>query len=169
MIEGLNSPKQLEINYMKPSVACEYNQMWHRTLPKIHYTAIVRSTHYKIYGAFYGDSCVAVAMWSSPVSRYLDRFKYLELRRFAISPDAPKYTATWMIGKMVKDIKKSLPDIEILISYQDADFHDGIIYKASNWTPVYLKNKGNWGGTRTDRQKSVSNLHNKIRWEYHLK
>ena len=99
----------------------------------------------------------------------------LELRRMAISQEAPKNTASRMIKIMIKIIKKTFPDIWKLISYQDTEVHNGTIYKASGWVAANLSGKPNWYHP-TKKYKNrvamtnpiVSNAP-KIRWEKQIK
>lgn len=168
-VEILTSPKQLknvEIGVIK---ACNMNKRWHSRLPKIDWSNVVRNKCYICYGATYKNVLYAVAIWSSPVSanRLKDGDKILELRRMAISPEAPKFTATWMIGKMIKDIKKRFPEIIKLISYQDTEVHSGTIYKASNWQKHSETKFTDWNTDRRQRNKMQSRA-NKIRWEMPL-
>jgi hypothetical protein len=109
----------------------------------------------------------AVGIWSSPVSRSFDIDTVLELRRLAVSDKCPKFTATWMIGKMVKDIAKNLPMIDRLISYQDTEVHTGTIYKAANWQKTNTTKFSPWDKSR-DRLVAQTTA-DKIRWEYNLK
>ena len=50
----------------------------------------------------------------------------------AIAEDAPKNTASRMLGWMRRYIKKHLQHISLLFP-QDTDVRDGTIYKASGW------------------------------------
>ena len=163
------SPLQLEIEIIKAKFACELNQKWHSKLPKIHWSNVVRNTHYVCFGAKYDGQWYAVGIWSSPIAqnRFLDGKQMLELRRLAICEDAPKNTATRMISVMVKMIKKKFPEIRRLISYQDTEVHKGTIYKASNWH-VGGESKGISWTTKNRKRNKEQTLANKIRWEYLL-
>ena len=88
----------------------------------------------------------------------------LELRRLAICEKSPKYTATWMLAKMEKAIKKKFPEIIRLISYQDTEVHSGIIYKAGNWKAENETKGISWTTDKRKRNKEQS-MANKIRWE----
>lgn len=104
------------------------NKSWHSRLP------LIGSTRGRVYyAAEYDHRMYAVALWSNPVARLLPQLEWLELRRFAIAPDAPKNTASRMLGWMVRDIRKRFPDVLRLISYQDCEAHTGTIYKAAGW------------------------------------
>jgi len=109
----------------------------------------------------------SAAIWSSPVNQSFDIDSVLELRRLAISPESPRFTATWMISKMIKNIQKKLPRITRLISYQDTDVHTGTIYKAANWKNMSTVKYRTWDESR-ERNESQSTA-DKIRWEYLLK
>ena len=66
-------------------------------------------------------------------------------------------------------IKKEMPSIACLISYQDTEVHSGTIYKASGWSSVETSKPGlSWslnGRVRSLEQSTAS----KIRWEYALR
>ena len=145
--------------------ACELNELWHSRLPKIHWSNVVRNKNYCCYIFTHNDLAYASAIWSSPVARNLDAEITLELRRLSIAPDAPKNTASRMIGLMVKDIKSKMSDIELLISYQDTEVHSGTIYKASNWTRA-CTNKGHSWSNNTRQRNKEQTLADKTRWEY---
>ena len=92
----------------------------------------------------------------------------LELRRLALTNVCPKNTASFVISKMVKDIKERFDDIDTLISYQDTEVHLGTIYKASNWKAAPQQTKiQDWNTDKRKRNKLQSTA-NKIRWEYQL-
>lgn len=163
------SSLQLRIEIIKPQLACELNEKWHSRLPKIHWSNIVRNTHYVCFGAQYDYSWYAVGIWSSPVAqnRFKDGKQILELRRLAICKNAPKNTASRIIKIMIKEIKKRFPDIKKLISYQDTEVHKGTIYKASNWK-IGSENKGISWTTKIRKRNKEQTLAKKIRWEYNL-
>lgn len=160
-----SSPKMFDLVVIKAIEASKLNALWHSRLPVIPWSNIVRNRNYVCYGAMYDYRYFAVGIWSSPVNRYLDPDAVLELRRLAISYECPKFTATWMIGKMIKDISKRFPGINKLISYQDTEVHTGTIYKAANWKNVCIAGTGNWESR--DRNKPQSNSL-KNRWEYDI-
>lgn len=159
-----DSPRDMGIEKIKPQLASELNAMWHSRLPEIHWSSIVRNRNHVCYGAAFDWQYFAVAIWSSPVNQYFDFDTVLELRRLAISPDAPKFTATWMLGKMVKQLRKDLPGVDRLISYQDTEVHKGTIYKAANWFVANETNFKPWDVSR--KRRAAQSTANKIRWEY---
>ena len=164
------SPKQLDFKVIRAQTACLLNEQWHSRLPIIDWSNVVRNTHYICFGAEYQNEFYAAAIWSSPVAQ--NRFKYgkqvLELRRMAISPEAPRNTATRMLAFMRKQIQKTFPDIALLISYQDTEVHFGTIYKADNWIAATLTEGTSWTTDKRSRNNDQS-LADKIRWEYRLK
>jgi hypothetical protein len=163
------SPLQLKIEFINVKLACKLNEKWHSRLPKIHWSNIVRNTHYVCFGAEYDYKWYAVGIWSSPVAqnRFKDGKKMLELRRLAICNDAPLNTASRMIKIMIIKIKDKFPEIDRLISYQDTEVHNGTIYKASNWN-IINKSKGMSWTTKTRKRNKEQTLAKKIRWEYFI-
>lgn len=161
--------KDIEVAEEKAQICCLLNSVWHSRLPKIHWSNVVRNTHYVCYVFTYDQAIIGTGIWSSPVAQ--NRFKngktVLELRRLALSNFCPKNTATYTISQMVKSIRKKFPDIKKLVSYQDNDVHLGTIYKASNWYIHGQSSLFDWntsGRKRNEAQaKSV-----KTRWDYDL-
>lgn len=158
------SPRQLKIGKISRELFIKLNREWHSRLP------IVSNCFEGIcYGAEFQGIIYAVAWWSKPIAQ--NRFKngkeIYELRRFAIAPDSPKFTASFMLAKMAKLIKKELPYIKLLISYQDTEVHKGIIYKASGWKSNKKQKFISWferNGYVTAEQSKAD----KIRWELQL-
>ena len=158
------SPLQLHVGKIERRLFALLNEKWHSRLPK--------TTNVKFgtcFGAEYKNMFYAVAWWSHPVNAQLTDGKTWELRRFAIAPDAPKNTASRVLGIMVRLLKRERPELRKLISYQDTDVHTGTIYKASGWTAAYLSKGHSWswgdakaGGRKRNREQSLAD---KIRWE----
>jgi len=117
------TPKAMTLHKLKPQFASELNREWHSRLPIIHWSNIVRNRNYICYGACYDWQYFGVGIWSSPVNQNFDFDTVLELRRLAIAPNAPKFTATWMIGKMVKAIREDVLGI-IRFSFHWRKDHD---------------------------------------------
>ncbi len=84
---------------------------------------------------------VAVAVFTNPsrieISRRqgVEHSEVLELTRFVIHPDyQSKNFASWLIARAIKHIRRSLPNIKLLVSFADKTFgHSGSIYAAGNW------------------------------------
>ena len=57
-----------------------------------------------------------------------------ELARLFIEDGTPKNTETWFMARAIAYVKRSRPDVELLISYADPSAgHAGTIYRAGNW------------------------------------
>ena len=158
------SAHQLLVSVCSVHRAIELNELWHSRLPILDWTAVVRTGAHICFLAEHDDVAYASAVWSSPCARAFNGRGWLELRRLAISDNAPKNTATRMLRVMRLIIVKRMPDVTRLISYQDTEVHAGTIYKAAGWT-AHESGKDTWkrpNRTRTDKQK----VGKKIRWEY---
>lgn len=147
----------------------QLNLEWHSRLPKIGASQFRVCYIAECNGIYY-----ATAAWSNPVARLLPQREWLELRRMAISDDAPKNTASRMIGWMVRDIRKRFTEVVRLISYQDCDAHEGTIYKASGWTKAdgYVSRARGWaaggGGATYRANRTNQNVAPRMRWELQL-
>lgn len=145
------------------------NRAWHSCLPRIG-----SSCGRVYYMAEAAGRIFAVAMWSNPVARLLPQTSWLELRRFAITDEAPRYTASRMLGWMARDLWKRFPEVVRLISYQDCDAHDGTLYAASGWTKAdnYISRKRVWAPTtnwasRHRAGRTNQSVSPRMRWEKH--
>lgn len=156
------SPLQLTIYKIPLKEAIQLNKLWHSRLPKYGGTAKIA------WGAVFNDKYYAIGIWSNPVARMLPQQTWLELRRLAISPDAPKNTASRMIKVMTTLIKKSMPGITTLISYQDTVVHKGTIYKAAGWTIGGYRAADEWN-TPGRYRAPVQALSPKVRWQKEIR
>lgn len=159
------SALQLRFNPVSESVFKRLNESWHSRLPRI------GNSHFRVCYAAEGNNVFyAVASWSNPVARLLPQRTWLELRRFAIAPDAPRFTASRMLGWMRRDILKRFPEVERLISYQDLDKHTGTIYKASGWRPAenFQPRARGWGN-RPRIGRTNQAVAPRMRWELPMK
>ena len=143
------------------------NRIWHSVLPEARNS--FEGVH---FAAECGNKMYAVAWWSKPAARRLNGRGMFELRRYAIADDAPKYTASRFLAWMAKEIKRTMPNVETLISYQDTSKHKGTIYKATGWKVGHVtsyesgKNVGATWETRDGRVEVATG--EKVRWEYQL-
>ena len=165
------SPLQLKIIEVPLLIAKDLNMLWHSRLP-IYSTGFLPN-HRACFAAIYKNYFFASAIWGMPSSPSIPYDTWLELKRMAISNDAPKNTASRMIKIMESVIKKKLPEVYMLISYQDTESHHGTIYKASNWKYGRL-HKGAASIRSHSRNKAKDNLHGtgfvpKIRWEKQIR
>lgn len=159
------SALQLHLGWIDPVLGVRLNELWHSRLPL--FTAPVG--RFRAIGAEHQGVFYAVALWSWPVSRMLNRERhaYYELRRLAIAPDAPKNTASRMLRIMRLMISREMPSIKHLISYQDTEVHTGSIYRAAGWTPVRKSAAEEWTRPSRARNKSQS-ASQKVRWQLAL-
>ena len=147
-------------------VFARLNLAWHSRLP------LIGASHGRVYYiAEHGCTAYAVAMWSNPVARLLPQREWLELRRLAVASDAPRNTASRMLGWMARDIKRRFPDVVRLISYQDCEVHTGGIYKAAGWKQAdgYVSRARGWakgnGGGRDRIGRTNQAVSPRMRWE----
>jgi len=163
-VDGGSSPTsalQLRVARIGVERAVRLNRAWHSRLPEMTNAFTCRVC----YGAAWEDRYYAIAMWSDPVARMLNGRGWLELRRMAIADDAPPNTASRMLSVMARMIRKDLPDVKHLISYQDTEVHTGTIYKAAGWIKGNVSETG-WGWeSRPDRQQKPIAPGAKVRWE----
>lgn len=163
------SALQLHFDYCTHDVFKRLNKLWHSRLPEI---GASRGRAY--FMAEFKNVIYAVAMWSNPVARLLPQLDWMELRRFAIAEDAPKNTASRMLGWMVRDIRVRFPDVNRLISYQDCHAHAVTIYKASGWNHAknYVSRERGWTGegwnTRKRPGRTNQSVAPRMRWELEL-
>lgn len=156
------SAKSLVIERIPFERAKELNRAWHSRLPL--FRSACGAMGFLCFGAFHGEKCYAVAIWSNPVARLLPQATWLELRRLASAPDAPKNTCTRMIRIMEIIIRNEKRDIEVLVSYQDTEVHAGGIYAGSGWSKTFLNDGHGWEMPNRKRSKAQS-LAPKQRWE----
>ena len=91
-----------------------------------------------IGGMIYGRLAMA-SCWKKYVSKEED---VSELRRLCCIDDTPRNTESYFIGSTLRWLKKNT-DILKIVSYADKNFgHEGIIYKASNFTKIGETSKG---------------------------
>ena len=93
---------------------------------------------------------------------------FLELLRFAISSETPPNTASNLLSRMTKHIRRLYPEVIGLISYQDTAKHTGIIYAAGNWIRIYQQKKHLSWGNRKRLNKEQSKAP-KVRWVFPLR
>ena len=168
------SPLQFQFGVIELDLAIDLNKRWHSRLPRVSKANLIRTKDNICFGAYFDNQWFASAIWTSPIARSFNGMDYLELRRLAISQDAPKNTASRMISIMTKEIKRRLPHIQKLISYQDTEVHTGTIYKASGWNigRTSTTKECRWlsDDTRTKnlRRNALQTNAPKIRWEKDL-
>lgn len=178
--EGGSIPTStLQLNVIEISVerARSLNAYWHSVLPRTYLANITGNRMVVCYGAEFDGRIFAVAIWTSAIAanRLTDGERCLELRRFAIAPDAPRNSASRLLSVMCRKIKQKWPDLLRAISYQAVEEHKGTIYKAAGWKPVAFSESSAWhtNGIRFRDGKYYSQaaraepqtLSQKVRWE----
>jgi len=138
----------------------DLNRRWHSRLPTFKTATPCKA----YYGAVFDGRWYAVAAWSHPISRMFPT-EWLELRRLAVAPDAPKNTASRMLGWMVRDLRRRYPQCRKLLSYQDTEVHTGGIYKAVGWTAVHTDGCTDWQQTSKRVRSVPQTTSRKVRWE----
>ena len=158
------SALQLVLEPIDFALAKRLNRLWHSRLPRIG-TGFVKNQPFLCYAAAFDGVYYAAAIWSNPVARNLPQRSWLELRRLAVAPDAPRNTASRVLGVMARLIRKARPDVVRLVSYQDTEVHTGGIYRAAGWLPVATTgSQRRWGCPSRPRPPSQSEAV-KQRWE----
>lgn len=160
--------RQLRFERCAASHAVPLVRLWHSRLPNTQ-----RGPWQFAYRASYGDVTYAVALWHNPSARTLPAH-WVELRRMACAPDAPRNTASRFLAWMVRDLRKFHPERKHCISYQDTSVHSGGIYRAAGWMAEYTaqprirdRSKARAGTTRlyrTNLNGVEADAAQKIRW-----
>jgi len=164
------SPLQLNITTISLKLAKQLNMLWHSILPE--YKTGFLDTSMICFAAEYKNIYYASAIWHNSSSPAYAKKDWLELRRMAIAPEAPKNTASRMLKIMTVIIKKEFLKITKLISYQDTGVHYGTIYKASGWTAEHESQNGKLKQLKTGEYRDKpTNLisYPKIRWEKQIR
>ena len=106
---------------------------------------------------------LGVSTWGRPVARAEDQVTTLEHTRMALSPAAPKNSASWFIAANRRWIRTHMPEIHRLISYVDESHHTGVTYRADNWQVVYRRRRSShtWGN-RSGRSGEKADLRTKF-------
>lgn len=158
--------------------AIDLNRAWHSRLP-VFKQAMCYCVPY-CFRASCEDVSYAVAIWTRPISSSIPGH-WIELRRLAAAPDAPKNTCSSFLAWMVRWLKKHHPEHEIAISYQDDEVHAGTIYKAAGWIIGRTQKSRNpgisWSSSRRVlKQGETANgngvgvtASSKIRWQVELR
>jgi hypothetical protein len=141
--------------------------LWHSRLPS--FPANTARSNI-CFGAVFEGGFYACAIWTPPTARCLNDRAMLELRRMAISLEAPRNTASRMLGFMSRAIRKGRPDIRTLISYQDMDVHTGAIYRAAGWHHAvgFISRARTWTGWKNRPLRAEQGVAARMRWELDL-
>lgn len=112
--------------------AVEFIRQWHSRLPNCQ-----RGPWQFAFSASVNDEIFAAALWNNPSARTLPGH-WLELRRLAAKPGAPRNTCSCFIAWMVRYFRRAQKHREKCISYQDLEVHKGTIYKAAGWKVEFV-------------------------------
>lgn len=160
------SALQLTVEVISLADAKAMNRLWHSRLPRFG-TGSIKNPEgsHLCYGGEFDERWFVAAIWSKPAARSLPQKTWLELRRLAVAPDAPRNTPSRMLRVMELLIRRGRPAVVRLISYQDTEVHTGAIYRAAGWTPVDCSDSNTqWDMPGRSRPKSQSEAP-KVRWE----
>jgi hypothetical protein len=88
-------------------------------------------------GMWRGPFLVGVIVFALPPRETMKRYSVelaWELARLYIMDSEPFNAETWFMSRAIKWVKRSFPDVQILVSYADPNAgHSGLIYRAANW------------------------------------
>lgn len=118
-------------------------------------------------GAFHEAPLVAVIVMGSPAPE-LDDGACWDVVRLACGPDAPKYTASRLLGAAGRVMTAA--GVTLQISYTRVD-EPGICYRASGWTPVeVIRGREHTTGNRALRwlpglYDPGTDIIDRVRWE----
>ena len=164
--------RDLKFGECQKTLAVTLTLRWHSRLPNTQ-----QGPWEFAFAAEYNGIVYGVALCNTPSGRCLPQH-WIELRRMALSPDAPKNSASRFLSWMARWFQKHYPQREMLISYQDTAVHRGTIYKAAGWIKgptskarVRDRSKVRIGTTRFYRSNingQQTDASPKTRWEYRL-
>lgn len=128
------SVKSFTVKLVSRSEVKEFIETWHYSKS----INGVKGSHY--FGLYDGDKLIGAMLYgtlgmANAWKKYGDKEEdVIELRRLCCVDDTPKNTESYFIGKTLKWLKKNT-DIRTVVSYADCNQgHEGIIYKASNFS-----------------------------------
>lgn len=108
---------------------------------KHHYKKTIARSCFMNYLLFVDNELVGIAQYGTPNSRTYNNKRIIELKRFTLSPNCVKNTASWFMSRCHKLIRDS-NNFDTIISYCENDRHTGCIYKASNFVSKKISRKG---------------------------
>ena len=94
------------------------------------------------YGIYYENELQCMIVYGQPSGKYLaksiweggNETECLELLRLFSFDNCPKNIESWSISKSIKELRKDMPQVKVLVSYADKSAgHIGYIYQASSW------------------------------------
>ena len=157
------SPLQLHVGEIDLDLAIRLNALWHSRLPNVVKNNVQRVRHLMCLAAEFSGLFYMSAIWTDPIARLLNGRNWIELRRMAISDDAPKNTGSRTLRIMRAIVKGRWPHLQRAISYQDCDVHLGTIYRADGWQMEAENKSADWIREKRERRTAVA-TGIKIRW-----
>lgn len=166
------STLQFEIVEIPMRRAAELNRRWHSLLPRTDLGNLLCGNMSVAFAAEFEEMYFAVAIWSQPIIRQIAaKGDIIELRRMAISDDAPKNTASRMLAVMCRLVVAKYPFVKRAVSYQAIDVHAGTMYRAAGWQVVGKVCEARPQRLRGSKQRATGPLQTtsrKQRWEIEL-
>lgn len=169
--DGSHPISALQLRFVPVGVrtAKALNRLWHSRLPRIGDPDSIFKAG-ACFAAEFAGVYYAAAIWSRPVARLLPLDgSWLELRRLAVAPDAPRNTASRMLGWMARHFRANRPEVVRLLSYQDTAVHTGGIYRAAGWSPVEVPGSNTDWNMPGRPRPAVQSDAPKVRWEKALR
>ena len=165
------SALDLIIREVSMKTAADLNRQWHSMLPRTDLGNLLCGNMSVAYAADYESRWFGVAIYSQPIIRGLCDGETIELRRLAICAEAPKNSATRMMGLTRKMLHRKWPELQRIVSYQAVDVHRGTIYKADGWTiagEVVDARPQRFFGSNQRATGPLQTTSRKLRWEHKL-
>lgn len=111
-----------------------------------HYARGCSNTGVYSHGLFVrGDTenvLLGAAMWLPPTRRAAESVNLenwrgvLSLTRLAVHPEMPRNSASFLIGRSIRAIKRDRRFSDLVTYADESQGHEGTIYKATNWAYV---------------------------------
>lgn len=139
-------PQALPVRRLKIS-ACGDAQLVRRLIGEWHSFRKAPGSNWKVAFVLVDSLHIyGVSIFAHPVARNEDQTGTLEHSRMALSPDAPRNSASYFMAQSRKWIKANMPGIKRLIAYVPSEIHTGITYRADGWRTVYShrSESGKW-------------------------
>ena len=132
----------MQENYFDSLIISKIDNSYARSfMCKNHYTHTCSKCSIA-YGVFKNNELECVVVYGQPSGKYLassiweggNEQECLELLRLFSFDRCPKNIESWSISKSIKELKKDMPQVKVLVSYADGSAgHIGYIYQASSW------------------------------------
>jgi 5'(3')-deoxyribonucleotidase len=131
-LELLNINKIIEqkVELSQLKFSCNPNDI-HKFLTSFHYLGNTNRVIYSYSMQLHGEDII-IGVFGQPVRQEIEKGKVLELVRLCRHPHFfNKNMVSYFLSKCVKELYKY--KYNCIVSYADLRYHNGSIYKASNW------------------------------------